>query len=373
MQFNQRWAGGRSKQWDSIDSRTPSAEQQQLVGQVDQEIVAAAALDSGMNYLTKTVNQPITLGAPAQAYVSIGRPQTAANPSAASRSKRKRRADTPEAVDEQEDNGPENDMNMPIAKEDEDADANTSTAPAPRPEDQEPEVPAIAVQAPPAPAAAARPAPTPIAAPLEMIHGKLIEERSGGTYNVQRSPRAFVDQTSPLYKYGGIVRRVRNGTASMNTMDVMVCDADECDFCGTYDPNAGKDRHTLDKEAQAAEHNDEIPGPDESPWLGLPWVHAVRDLRNSSPGGPGVKGRIFTPTVAPTGLCGGHRLEAVVVFDDRFNLVRDGGGCIGRRRALTCGNDCQLCIPKEYRLRDAARESDRQAGGPVRRLVKEDE
>ncbi|EME38107.1 hypothetical protein DOTSEDRAFT_29698 [Dothistroma septosporum NZE10] len=76
--FCQRWGSGRSKDWDLIDSPAPSAAQQQIVAQVDQEITAAAALSRGINYLTNMVNSPILLRAPGRAYVSAGRPQAPA-------------------------------------------------------------------------------------------------------------------------------------------------------------------------------------------------------------------------------------------------------------------------------------------------------
>lgn len=117
--------------------------------------------------------------------------------------------------------------------------------------------------------------------------------------------------------------RVKNGTASLSEMDVMICDAEQCDFCGTYNSEATKSLHRIDQQAQAAEHNIAVPAPEESPYQGLPFVHGVRDLRNAVPSQPGIKSRIFTPAGPTIGLQGDLATKAVVVFDDTYNLVEE--------------------------------------------------
>lgn len=164
-QFSQRWASGRSKDWDIIDSPTSIAEQQLLLAQVDREIVAASALNSGNNYLTSTVNQPIALDAPAQVYVSKGRPAATKSSSAATRQQRNTRTKALQAAGEGEEEVMVND-----SQDDSLGDRGAEPALPEATPARADQVQVAAMPPPPLPVAPAVPVPQVVAPPLEMIH-----------------------------------------------------------------------------------------------------------------------------------------------------------------------------------------------------------
>ncbi|KAF2159992.1 hypothetical protein M409DRAFT_29605 [Zasmidium cellare ATCC 36951] len=72
--------------------------------------------------------------------------------------------------------------------------------------------------------------------------------------------QGFIHPDDPIYKYGGPVYRVQHPTFGL--MDTMVCNTDVCAVCNFQLPIAFA-----------------VPGPEESPTQGLPFVHTLRDCR----------------------------------------------------------------------------------------------
>ncbi|CAK4034577.1 Hypothetical predicted protein [Lecanosticta acicola] len=346
-EYTQRFAKGRSKMWQVIDTRGAplSPAQQQRVVRVRQAIITVAALTGGQNFLTGRPNQAIPL-LPRQPAANAGNAPafssniTSINASHFSRAATAGGAENPTTGTGREaENGEAED----VAEEDIDEDTVL-----PRRE--------LSAGGEDRPLNIVRPstggkrvlgsqqtqrAPQPMVEvmekdecqPLRMIHrSEVTEGPQGGVWDINGSVGA-VDQDSAMYAFGGAARRIRSTTDQ--TFHVMICPGSFCSFCCSDISDQGADRV---KRARQSENNPSLADKEDSEYRGKPFVHLLRDTKQQD------DFHVFFPRgawKAPT-----HETDEMeIVFDDHQLTVHGRSGQVGFREASVCETyRCGLCI-----------------------------